>query len=399
MNKPLDKPLNIALLTYSTQPRGSVIHTVELAEALTSLEHFVTIFALDKNGKGFERSLASSVQPVPTHPAPSHIDQLIQQRIQEFVDFLSNHSLHYDIYHAQDCIGANALLLLRQQGIISHFIRTVHHVEDYQSSYLRNCQDKSIREPDLCFCVSDRWRSTLQSDYHIDALRVFNGVDSSRFSSQSSGREAALKDKYGIKGKPVYLTIGGIEPRKNSIRLLQAFAQVVRIYPSAQLIVAGGATVFDYQDYRQQFFTTLETLNVYLEADVILTGILSETELLDIYRCADVFVFPSLQEGWGLVLLEAIASGLPIVTSNISPFTEFLSPEIATFVNPTSVSEIAQGMLTAIADSSTTSQNKQLELEQARQELLSHHSWSRSAQIHVQHYQHLLEASLTNDRK
>ncbi len=184
--------LRIALLTYSTKPRGSVIHTLELAEALDSLGHHVCVYALDKDGKGFERDLSCEYQAIPAQPAPTDIDALIRQRIQEFVDYLSQSEQTYDYYHAQDCISANALAILRQRQQIPYFIRTVHHIEDFSSPYLQQWQDRSIREPDLCLCVSDRWQAELQQHYQIHAPRVITGVNTQRFSQILDGSESIL---------------------------------------------------------------------------------------------------------------------------------------------------------------------------------------------------------------
>lgn len=380
------KSLKIALFTYATKPRGSVIHTLELAEALTAQGHTVSIYALDKDGQGFDQSLRSTVHLVPTQPAPNNIDALIQQRIQEFVDYLSAHSSRHDIYHAQDCIGANALLHLRQTGQIPHFVRTIHHVEAYESPYLQQCQDKSIRQPDLRLCVSDRWQQALRDDYGIDAPKVLNGVNTSRFSPQPSGQEANLKQRYGLSGQPIYLTIGGIEPRKNSIRLLQAFAQVQQHFPQAQLVIAGGATLFDYQPYREKFFHQAEQLGIVTGKSLILPGVVPAEDLPSLYRCADAFCFPSVKEGWGLVVMEAIASGLPVITANQAPFTEFLTPDQALLVDPSDVEAIAQAIITVIDPALTKS------LQTKSRSVLRHYSWARSAQMHLQQYEALLQS-------
>jgi glycosyltransferase-like protein len=287
--------LRIALLTYSTKPRGSVIHTLELAEALHSLGHHVCVYALDKDGKGFDRDLSCEYQNIPAQPAPTDIDALIGQRIQEFVDYLSESDQTYDYYHAQDCISANALAILRQRQEIPHFIRTVHHIEDFSSPYLQQCQDRSIREPDLCLCVSDRWQSELQQQYKINAPRVINGVNTKRFSPILDGSESILKQRLGLDGSPIYLSVGGIEPRKNSIKLLQAFAEVLVDYSEAQLAIAGGATLFDYQPYRDEFFALAQRLGVPIGKSLILPGVIPEAELPALYRIADAFVFPSVK--------------------------------------------------------------------------------------------------------
>ncbi|MBE9009795.1 MSMEG_0565 family glycosyltransferase [Pseudanabaenaceae cyanobacterium LEGE 13415] len=365
--------MKIALFTYSTKPRGSVIHTLELAEALHQLGHSVTVFALDKDGKGFDYSLSCQVELVPAKTASKEVDPLIRQRIHEFVNYLKIYDF-FDCYHAQDCIAANALLTLLKQGKIPHFVRTVHHIEDYSSVYLQQCQDRSIREASLCLCVSNQVQSELQQHYQITAPRVINGVNLNRFSPDGS----SLK----FEGSPLYLTIGGIEPRKNSIRLLQAFHQVRDRFPNARLIIAGGATLFDYQSYREEFFAIAKALN--LEDALILPGILPDAELPALYRSADAFVFPSIKEGWGLVILEAIASGLPVITSNQAPFTEFLNEQQASFVDPNSVNEIAQAMCSVFQSADS--------LRQQSRSILTQYRWETSAQQHIHHYQTLLYA-------
>ncbi|MEL7330252.1 MAG: glycosyltransferase, partial [Cyanobacteria bacterium J06559_1] len=179
------------------------------------------------------------------------------------------------------------------------------------------------------------------TDYGLTAYRVSNGV-SDRFSPQHDGSETALAKRYGIQNGLVYLTVGGIEPRKNSINLLKAFALVRQQQPQAQLVIAGGATLFDYQDYRQQFMAVADNLDI--KDALILPGVVPDKDMPPLYRLADGFVFPSVKEGWGLVLLEAIASGIPVLTSNRPPFTEFLSSKSAILVDPTDVRSIAQGM-------------------------------------------------------
>ncbi|MBW4441179.1 MAG: MSMEG_0565 family glycosyltransferase [Plectolyngbya sp. WJT66-NPBG17] len=366
--------MRIALLTYSTKPRGSVIHTLELAEALHRLGHSVTVFALDKDGKGFDYPLSCEARLIPAKPASTEIDQLIQQRIQEFVSYLEQSEQPYDCYHAQDCIAANALCTLLKQGKIPHFVRTVHHIEDYSSIYLQQCQDRSIREASLCLCVSDRPQFELQEYYQINAPRVINGVNLERFSPHGSTLE--------LNGSPIYLTIGGIEPRKNSIRLLQAFKQVLSKFPNAQLIIAGGATLFDYQSYRDEFFTIAKALS--LEDALVLPGVLSDAELPSLYRSADAFVFPSVKEGWGLVILEAIASGLPVITSHQPPFTEFLNDRQALLVDPFSIDAIANAMCCVFQSADS--------LRQQSQSILSQYTWETSAKQHIHHYQTLLYA-------
>lgn len=373
--------LKIALLTYSTKPRGSVIHTLELAEALSNLGHQVCIYVLDKDGKGFDYPLACQYKLIPAQAAPTEIDALIGQRIQEFVNYFSKNAKSYDLYHAQDCISANALAILRQRQQIPHFVRTVHHIEEYSSQYLQQCQDRSIREANLCLCVSNKWQTELQQQYQIHAPRVINGVNLQRF-SVSDGSESVLKKRWGLNGAPIYLTIGGIEPRKNSMRLLQAFKQVLQTYPKAQLIIAGGETLFDYQAYRDEFFMLADKLAVEIGRSLIMPGTIAYTDLPALYRTADAFVFPSIKEGWGLVVLEAIASNLPVITANLAPSTEFLTNKQALLVDPYSPEAIALAMLSILEQKPS--------LVKLASSILSSYTWETSAQMHVHHYQQLI---------
>lgn len=381
--------LRIALLTYSTKPRGSVIHTLELAEALHALGQQVCVYVLDKDGEGFDYSLSCDYKLIPAQPVTGGIEVLVQQRIQEFVNYLSQSGQTYDCYHAQDCISANALSILRNKGRVPHFVRTIHHIEDYNSPYLQQCQERSIRDPDLCLCVSDYWQIELEQHYRINAPRVINGVNLKRFSPNLDGSEQALRQRLGLNGSPIYLTVGGIEPRKNSINLLQAFIQVLAQFPQAQLVIAGGATLFDYQAYRDEFFTLAESVGIQLEKSLVLPGVILDQELPALYRCAHAFVFPSVKEGWGLVVLEALASGLPVITSNHPPFTEFLSDKQALLVNPNSSDAIAQAMQAIVQP------DLQWQLVQQSQSICHRYTWDTSAKMHLSHYHQLLNTSLT----
>ncbi|MEL6855806.1 MAG: MSMEG_0565 family glycosyltransferase [Cyanobacteria bacterium J06607_13] len=383
--------LRIALLTYSTKPRGSVIHTLELANALHQLGHSPTVFALDKDStqenSGFPRPTPFKTIPIPAQPCNDGIEQLIYQRIQEFVAFFQQHTETYDIYHAQDCLSANALAALRTAGHIPHFIRTVHHIENFNSPYLQACQEKSIYQPDRCLCVSQLWQNALQQDYGIAAHRVTNGV-SDRFSPHPDHTDRLLAKKLNSLSHPLYLTVGGIEPRKNSLNLLRALAKVKQHQPTAQLLIAGGATLFDYQDYRQQFFTLARSYA--LQDSLLLPGVIDDPDMPALYRLADAFVFPSIKEGWGLVVMEAIASHLPVLTSNHPPFTEFLTPEMAVLIDPSNVQEIATGMLKLTSGKHLSKVQQSQTAPSVYPPSLAVQSWKTSAVQHLQLYRQLI---------
>jgi glycosyltransferase-like protein len=359
------------------------MQTLYLAEALQSLGHTVCIFALSK-GESFCRPVICETRFIPSQPAALDVEALVKQRVQEFVDYFEQCNEAYDCYHAQDCISANALAILRDspqkmRHPIPHFIRTIHHIDNYNHPYLQQCQDRSIRLPDLCLCVSQYWQEQVWQQYQVHAKRVINGVDTVRFSPLTNGLESQLQQRFQLSGSPIYLTVGGIEPRKNSITLLTAFSQVLKIHPDAQLIIAGGDTFFDYSSYREQFFNTVQQTGM-PEKALVLPGTISDAELPALYRCADAFIFPSVKEGWGMVVLEAIATHLPVVTSNIPPFTEFLTNAQALLVDPNATEAIAQAMLDVVQPTIAQS------LIQQSQSVLSHYTWLTAAQMHLKFY-------------
>src|SRR5271168_5209806 len=102
--------LSIGLFTYSTRPRGSVVHAASLAEALVGLGHAVTLYALSKEGGHFHRPLACPVELIEAGQAPDDMDALIAQRIEEFGAGFRALQPRHDVFHAQDCLAASSLV-------------------------------------------------------------------------------------------------------------------------------------------------------------------------------------------------------------------------------------------------------------------------------------------------
>src|SRR5919199_3483708 len=131
--------LRIALFTYSTKPRGGVIHTLALADHLQELGHAVHIFALGKDQTGFFRQTTVPFTLIPIGVLPDDIalDERITRYIQSYYDFLIAHqSEPFDIYHAQDCVSANALWRGGAGGGSPPLFRAGPHVYDFFSPSL-----------------------------------------------------------------------------------------------------------------------------------------------------------------------------------------------------------------------------------------------------------------------
>ena len=125
--------LRIALLTQSTNPRGGVVHALQLGEALTDLGHDVVVHAPDPRKEGFFRKVRCGTALVPARPVKGDLGALVATRIEEYVRYLSRRDTPaFDVYHAHDGIGANALATLAEWGRIPGFVRTVHHLDTFQ---------------------------------------------------------------------------------------------------------------------------------------------------------------------------------------------------------------------------------------------------------------------------
>jgi glycosyltransferase-like protein len=345
------KSLRIALFTYSTKPRGGVVHTLSLAEELARLRHQVHIYALS-TGEGFFRPVDVPHTLIPCGvDSQENIDEKVRRYIIIYSRYLASLREKYDIYHAEDCISANALYESRNQGLINFFVRTIHHLDDFTSESLIECQLKSILMPDYIIVVSRFWEKELRSRYSLNPIVINNGVDLEKFKIQGVKEfREKTKESFSVNGCKVMLSIGGIEPRKNTLTALRAFNIASDYFKSKGerlvWLIGGGETLFDYRTYREEFFSEIKTLGLKLDEDVIFLGAVPDESMPKLYKAGDVFVFPSVKEGWGLVVLEAMASRLPVVASKIEPMTDYLkNEENALLVSPTDYKALARGII------------------------------------------------------
>jgi glycosyltransferase-like protein len=317
---------NIALVTYSTKPRGGVVHTLALAEALDRLGWPVTVIALGDPAVGLFRPTSAPHLIIPAPPRATELEQRVFDWIDRLADGLSARQDAFSILHAQDCIAARAAVRVRDAGASLAVVRTVHHVDDFTTTALIDCQRQAILEPDRVLVVSEHWKHVLRDEYGVGADVVQNGVDPHRFAPVTSERRTELRRRVGADGRFVFLSVGGIEPRKGSIHLLTAMARLRRrLDPSPVLVVVGGHSFQDYAAYREDALARLPDLGLELGTDVMLLGTVSDHELAGWYQAADALAFPSLKEGWGLAVLEAMSVGLPVVASDIPVFREYLT--------------------------------------------------------------------------
>jgi glycosyltransferase involved in cell wall biosynthesis len=210
-------------------------------------------------------------------------------------------------------------------------------------------------------------------------LVQFYGADPDHIQVIYLGRDETLKPvtdpelitqakaAYNIEGDYL-LYLGTLHARKNLVRLIEAFALALAsgAFPPLKLVIAGGQGWL-----YQEIFARVEALG--LAGQVVFPGYISESMKPALLSGAIAYLFPSLYEGFGLPVLEAMACGTPVLTSNVSSLPE-VAGEAALLVNPHEPAEIAQGIIQLV----TNPQLRQQLIEQGFQQLQKF-SWIEAA--------------------
>lgn len=313
------------MLAHSTNPRGGVVHALELCEALAALGHEPVLFAPDASGAGFYRPAACEVRPWQAAPAPGEVAALVALRRAELAALLTPALCGtFDLFQAHDSISANALADLCEVGRIGGYLRTVHHLDHFTDAGLAALQRRGIVRAQGLFAVSRAGQAALADGFARAATLVGNGVDIARFSPEADETDAKLRFRLALGPGPVVLSLGGIERRKNTLGIFEGFRALRRTLPHAVLVIAGGASLLDHSAYQREFATALARSGLPAGAVRVL-GPVAQPDMPALYRLADVLAFPSLHEGFGLAVLEAMASGLPVLVPRNAPFTEYLA--------------------------------------------------------------------------
>jgi glycosyltransferase involved in cell wall biosynthesis len=203
----------------------------------------------------------------------------------------------------------------------------------------------------------------------------FSKIDnfSSTIAGLSLGKELKIPE-----GSPVILYVGSEHPRKNVPAALRAFARLRQEFPTAVFIKVGEAGL---ATGRQTTLDTIDELGI--AAHVRILNTISISRLQEMYNLANVFVFPSLAEGFGLPVLEAMACGTPVVTSNTTSLPE-VAGDAALLVDPQNTEAVAKAMGRILSDASFASDLSARGLKRAQG-----YTWQAAAEKTVAVYKKL----------
>lgn len=339
-----------------------------------------------------EYSLAFPRFPLPVRAADKLLSRFGFDVQQFFSTFPVSTTLDRGgIVHLIDQQMASALYFDRPRSPV---VITVHDIvpylvrDDREQSTFRHPFDRGfdalamrgLKRADHIIAISQYTKRTLVDTLSIPAERIsviLYGLDHETFRPITV--DDAFRQRYGLDRDHQYVVYVGAEsPRKNLPRLVHAFARVKANRPAVKLIKVGTPT---YLAQFQELKALIGELG--LEKDVIFVDHPPEQDLVGFYNLADVFVFPSLYEGFGMPPLEALACGAPVITSNATSIPEVVG-DAAIQVDPYSVDALAGAIERVLASPSL-----QAELSEKGQARAAAFDWSHTARETLAIYRRL----------
>jgi glycosyltransferase involved in cell wall biosynthesis len=352
--------------TYRSAGINSYIHNLLHQVGAVAPEIRCTVFLGERRYAG-EPGLDLRFSRLPTHRPLARI--LWEQAIQPW----ALRQARVDLVHGPAFVGP--LFGGCPFLVTVHDLSFLFFPQGFRASnrvYLRLLARRSAQQARRIIAVSESTKRDLVAHYGLSPAKVDvipNGVDPS-FQPLPAAQVASFRAQRTLPERLI-LFVGTLEPRKNVAALVQAYARLPE--PRPPLVLIGGRGWL-YDD----LFRQIEALN--LSDQVRHVGYVPAEDLPLWYNVATLFVYPSLYEGFGLPVLEAMACGVPVVTSSTSSLPEVVGPA-GLLVDPANVEDLAGAMERALSDPALCAEMRSAGLERARQ-----FSWRRTAAATVDSY-------------
>jgi len=242
----------------------------------------------------------------------------------------------------------------------------------------------ACRLNDMIATVSDFSKQDIANKVGVpaDKIRIIpNGLREPNPADKSLEQE--LKIRFELEDSFI-LNVGGIHERKNIVRLIHAFSRLIKLHDySGKLLITGAVSGAPYQK-KMKRICDAAILETSMERKIVFTGFVSENELDSLFRMAEFLIYPSLYEGFGIPILEAMKLSLPVITSNLTAMPEVAS-DVAYLVNPNSIEEMTTAMFTLLHDENLRKEMKQNGVKRAQS-----YTWQNTSEMYMRLYKEVI---------
>lgn len=369
--------IDIRPLSIFDSKAGLYQYTYNLVSSLLAIDSHNDYSLLSSyyHGRGFRGD--GRIESKFVHRFPGRLTNLILERCNIPIELMMG---KLDIFHGPCFFIPNHF---RCKSIVTiHDMMTFRYpefLERKESVFYTNRIYVSVKRADAIITVSNFTKEEIVELLNIPEERIrviYNGIASTFYPIKEKEKIEQIKAKYGVKG-PYLLFVGNIEPKKNIEKLIHACIELrnssIYKYP---LLVVGKKSWY--------FKTVWEVVQqLHAEDYSIFTDVVADDDLPYLYSGAELFILPSLFEGFGIPIIEAMACGIPVVASNRTSIPE-ITGDAAILIDPLNVDEMAGAMYNVLSTPLLRRQLVEKGIERAKK-----FSWEKTARETLKLYQEL----------
>ncbi len=324
--------MKILMLSWEYPPRiiGGISRVVyDLAQNLGEFGNDVHVLTCwEPYAKDYEIDNNVTVHRVHVYNNPSNnfvewVMQLNFAMIEYAIKLAQNNE--FDIIHAHDWLVAYAARVLKKSYSIP-LITTIHATEHGRNNgiytelqrTINSIEKWFVNESDRLIVNSNYMRDEIISIFNIDSDKISvisNGVDLNKFEKVSV--DEAFRENYAAKNEKIVFYVGRLVNEKGVHVLLNAIPKILSAYNDVKFVIAGKGPCLN------NLIELSQKLNI--KEKIYFTGFVSEEVLLKLYKCSDIAVFPSTYEPFGIVALEGMVAGIPVVVSDTGGLREIVN--------------------------------------------------------------------------
>ena len=316
-----------------------------------------------------EYIFSSNVQPLVVPPPARH--PVLWKYWYDVKVPLALKKIKADVFVSPD--GFCSLTTKIAQCIVIHDLGFLHHPEAYKKShvrFLKTSTPKFLKKAKTVVTVSEFSKTDIVKHYKTHPSKidvVYNGVKNI-FQPVDFSKKETVKEKY-TKGNEFFIYVGAVQPRKNLVNLLKAFSIFKKRLQSNMKLLIVGRLAWKNEEF-------LQLMKAYkYRNDVVLTGYLTEEELAEVLASSHALVYPSLFEGFGVPVIEAMKCNVPVLTSEKTSMEE-AGGDAALYFNPANHNDIAEKMMLIYKDEKL----RKSMIEKGRQNA-EKYNWEKSADL------------------